>query len=200
MNIESTSQNCRIVKEFDPAHKMTKKQVEELISLLLQASPSVNVRKWQFVVVQDEAVRDRLTDAVWDQRRAADATLLIILCIDLAIWRTEPLRYWHSTQHAQLDSSIPVLSKYDQGLDAVQRDNIMRSCGMVTQTLMLVAQSMGLDSCLLEGFDPERVGEAINLPDDHAVCMVAAIGRAADKAVRAEDTPSADGAVVQDTY
>lgn len=200
MNIESAIQNYRTVKGFDPTHEMTREQVEKLLSLLFQAPPSINVRKWQFVVVQDEAVRDKLTDAAWDQSLASDATLLIILCIDLAVWRTEPIQCWHSTDHSQLDPSLPILSKYNLGLDAVQRDKIMRSCGMVTQTLMLVAQSMGLDSCLLEGFDPESVGEAINLPDDHAVCMIAAIGRAADRSVKEGEAPLTDETVVQDTY
>lgn len=200
MDISSAIQNCRSVKSFDPTHKLSEKQVEQLLTQLFQAPPSINIRKWQFVVVQNEAVRDKLRDAVWDQGRASDATLLIILCVDLAVWRAEPLPYWEATHHPQLSPSLPVLSQYALGLDAIQRDKIMRSCGMVIQTLMLTAQSMGLDSCPLEGFDPERVGAAINLPEDHAVCMMVAIGQAADRSAGTGDSASNEEAVVRDAY
>ena len=44
----------------------------------------------------------------------------------------------------------------------------MRSCGIAAQTLMLTAQSMGYDSCPMDGFDYEAVAELINLPDNTA--------------------------------
>lgn len=200
MNLESAIQNCRIVKSFDPTHKMTEKQIKGMLSLLFHAPSSVNVRKWQFVVVQDEEVRTKLRDAIWNQELASDATLLIILCVDLKVWGTEPLPYWHATNYPGLEPSFPVLHQYDLKIDAVQRDEIMRSCGMVTQTLMLIAQSMELDACPVAGFDPEGVGETINLPDEHAVCAIMAVGRASGHAVRESEELPVDESVVRNTY
>ena len=53
----------------------------------------------------------------------------------------------------------------------------MRSCGIVAQTLMLTAKSMGYDVCPMDGFDFEKVAELINLPEDHVVAMFVAIGK-----------------------
>ena len=64
----------------------------------------------------------------------------------------------------------------------VQRDEAMRSCGIAAQTLMLAAKAMGYDSCPMDGFDFDKVGELINLPDDHVVTMFVAIGKAAGDA------------------
>jgi nitroreductase len=200
MNIESAIQNCRIVKSFDPSHKMTEKQVKEMLSLLFHAPSSVNVLKWQFVVVQDEEVRIKLREAVWNQDLVSDATLLIILCVDLRVWNAEPLPYWHATNYPGLEPSFPVLHQYALKIDAVQRDEIMRSCGMVSQTLMLIAQSMGHDACPIAGFDPECVGEAINLPDEHAVCAIMAVGRSTGNTDRESRELPVDESVVRNTY
>ena len=46
---------------------------------------------------------------------------------------------------------------------------------------MLAAKSMGYDSCPMDGFDFETVGELIHLPEDHAICLFVAIGKSADE-------------------
>ena len=57
-------------------------------------------------------------------------------------------------------------------------DEVMRSCGIAAQTLMLAAKSMGYDSCPMVGFDFDAVGRLINLPEDHVIAMMLAIGKA----------------------
>ena len=55
----------------------------------------------------------------------------------------------------------------------------MRSCGMAAQTIMLAAKSMGYDTCPMKGFDYEKVGKLLNLPDDHVIVMMILVGKAA---------------------
>ena len=53
----------------------------------------------------------------------------------------------------------------------------MRSCGIAAQTLMLSAKALGYDSCPMDGFDFDKVGQLINLPSDHVIAMFVAIGK-----------------------
>ena len=69
------------------------------------------------------------------------------------------------------------MQRYYEGLDQVQHDAALRSCGIAAQALMLAAKSMGYDSSTVDGFDFETVAELINLPDDHTICMFVAIGK-----------------------
>jgi nitroreductase len=64
----------------------------------------------------------------------------------------------------------------------VQRDEAMRSCGIAAMTLMLAAREMGYDSCPMDGFDFEAVGKLINLPQNHVITMMTAIGKATNEA------------------
>ena len=48
---------------------------------------------------------------------------------------------------------------------------------MAAQTIMLAAKAMGYDSCPMIGFDADKVGELIQLPDDHAVGMFVTVGK-----------------------
>ena len=49
--------------------------------------------------------------------------------------------------------------------------------GMYIQTLMLAAKGMGLDSCPMIGFDQEAVAKLVNLPADHCIGPMVAIGK-----------------------
>ena len=59
----------------------------------------------------------------------------------------------------------------------VQRDEAMRTGGLVAMNMMLMAQQMGYDSCPMDGFDFDKVAELIKLPEDHLICMMLAIGK-----------------------
>jgi len=201
VNVDSAIQNRRAVRHFDPGHEMTEEEVEKLLSLALHSPTAFNIQNWRFVVVQNPELREQLRVASWDQTQVTDASLLVILCADLKAWEKEPMRYWHSAPEPVQEFIVPAIQQYYQGLDQVQRDEAMRSCGIAAQTLMLAAQSMGYDSCPMDGFDFDEVAEIINLPDDHAICMFVAIGKSTEKEVKKKkDQLPFDEVVINDTF
>jgi nitroreductase len=200
MNVHSAIQDRRSVRRFDPEHKLTKKESEKLLSLALHSPTAFNIQNWRFVVVQDKALREQLKKASWDQDQVTDASLLIILCADLKAWEKEPLRYWRSAPEPVQNFIVPAIEEYYNGFDGVQRDEAMRSCGIAAQTLMLAAKSMGYDSCPMDGFDFEAVAEIINLPEDHAICMFVAIGKALGETSPPKDKLPLEEVVITDCF
>lgn len=53
----------------------------------------------------------------------------------------------------------------------------MRSVGLAGQTIMLAAKAMGYDSCPMIGFDPVRVAELIQSPEDHVMGFMISVGK-----------------------
>ena len=200
MNVSAAIQNRRSVRHFDPSHKLTKKETEKLLSLTLHSPTAFNLQNWRFVVVQDEALREEIKKASWDQDQVTEASLLIILCADLKAWEKEPIRYWRSAPEPVREFIVPAIQQYYSGLDQVQRDEAMRSCGIAAQTLMLAAQSMGYASCPMDGFDFDAVGELINLPEDHAICMFVAIGKGIDETNGPKDKLPLSEVVITNTF
>lgn len=100
-----------------------------------------------------------------------------MLCADLKAWEREPQRYWVNAPAEVQGFLVPAIDGYYRDKPQVQRDEVMRSCGIAAQTLMLAAKAMGYDSCPMDGFDFEAVGKLIKLPADHAIAMFVAIGK-----------------------
>lgn len=170
----------RAVKVFDPNHRLSESEVEQLLTLTTFSPTAFNIQNWRFVVVRDPQLRRQIREVAWDQPQVTDASLFIVLCADLKAWAKRPERYWREVPEDLRNFIVPAMDSYYRGKEQVQRDEAMRSCGMAAQTLMLAAQSMGYDSCPMDGFDFAAVGRLINLPADHVVAMFVAIGKGTD--------------------
>jgi nitroreductase len=178
---EAISQR-RAVKHFDPDHQMSQDEIDQLLSLAILSPTAFNIQNWRFLLVQNPELRKEIRSVSWNQAQVTDASLFIILCADLRSWAKSPQRYWRNASQETQDFLLPAIEHYYQGLEQVQRDEGMRSCGMAAQTLMLAAKAMGYDSCPMDGFDFDAVGKLINLPEDHAIAMYVTIGKAINSA------------------
>lgn len=172
----------RSVKHYDPNHRMAASEEKQLLELALLAPTAFNIQNWRFLVVKDPDIRKQIRAAAWDQAQVTDASLLILLCADKQAYAKDPARYWKNAPRAAQDMVVPNIPKYYDGNDRVKLDEAHRSCGMAGQTLMLAARALGYDSCPMDGFDYNAVGKIINLPEDHVISFMIAIGKGTQEA------------------
>lgn len=168
--------NRRSVKSFKK-HEMSRGEIRQLMELAVLSPTSYNIQNWRFVTVTDQSVKDRLCEMSYGQRQVAEASLVIILCADLKAWDRNPGRYWKSLPEGPRDSIAGAIRQSYSGNGALERDEAFRSCSIAAQTIMLAAKAMGYDTCPMEGFEFDRVGELVRLPPDHIITMMVAVGR-----------------------
>jgi len=168
----------RAIKQFDPEHKLTQEEETKLLEAAIQAPTSFNIQHWRFVVVRDPELRQRIrTEFGNDQAQMTDASLLVIMTADVNAWKKEPQRYWQNAPAEVAELLVNWMAPFHEGREWLQRDEAQRSIGMAMQTLMLAAKAMGYDSCPMIGFDIDAVAKLINLPDDHVMGPMVAIGK-----------------------
>jgi nitroreductase len=176
MEVTKALELRRAVKAFDPQHRMSEAEIEKLMSLAMLAPTAWNIQHWRFVLARDPELRRQIRAAAWDQAQVTDASLLVVLTVDIKAWQKQPERYWRNATPEVREYLVGALTQFYTGCEQLQRDDAMRSCGLAAMALMLAAQEMGYQSCPMDGFDAEAVGKLINLPADHAVAMFVAIG------------------------
>lgn len=168
----------RAIKHFDPEHRLSLEEERKLLEATIQAPTSFNIQHWRFVIVKDLELRKRIrTEFGNDQAQITDASLLVIFTADTLAWKKEPNRYWNNAPKEVSDLLVGWMGPFHEGREWLQRDEAQRSIGMAMQTLMLAAKSLGYDSCPMIGFDIEQVAKLINLPEDHVMGPMVAIGK-----------------------
>lgn len=182
MDVKTAIETRRSVKAYDPEHRMEPAEIDRLLGLAMLAPTAFNIQNWRFVVVSDPVLRQEIRKVAWDQAQVTDASLLLVLCADLKSWAEEPGRYWQNAPQPVQDFLVPAIGQYYQGREQVQRDEAMRSCGLAGMALMLAAKEMGYESCPMDGFDFDAVAKLIDLPADHVISFMIAVGKGVKEA------------------
>ena len=179
MDVFEAINTRRSIKKFDADHKMTSDEIDQILESAILSPTSYNIQNWRFVTITKQELKNQLSRLSHDQGHVSEASLVIILCADLNSWNKNPERYWKNIPEEPRSALVESLKKSYRDKPQQQRDEAMRSCGMAAQTIMLAAKSMGYDTCPMKGFDYEKVGKLINLPDDHVIVMMVVVGKAA---------------------
>ena len=178
MNTTEAVYKRRAVKHFDATHNLTDEEERKLLEAAIQAPTSFNIQHWRFILLRDPEIRSKIRkDYGNDQAQMTDASLLILLTADVKAWQKNPERYWVNAPQEVSDLLVNWMGPFHEGREWLQRDEAQRSIGMALQTLMLVAQDMGYESCPMIGFDIEKVAELVHLPEDHVMGPMLAIGK-----------------------
>jgi nitroreductase len=160
-----------------------------IIEAGLHAPSGYNMQPWRFVVVQSPEQKRKLRAASYNQPKVEEASVMIVACGDMDGWRKDldlmlemgleggmPESY-----AAQARSSV---SNYMSSFTADQMKLWLNKQVMLAFTsMMLMAEALGYDTAPMEGFEQDKVHEALRLPLSFWVVGLLAVGhlKGADK-------------------
>jgi len=177
-------------KKFDPAKKIPTATWQTLEQALVLSPSSVGLQPWKFLIVTDPAMKARLVPASWDQSQPADCSHFVVLAVrknlgadhvDRHIARMAEVRGVTSEslgKFRQMVTGNLDKARAEQRLDTWQTHQVYIALGQ----FMASAAVLGVDTCPMEGFEPERYDEILGLKGtDYAAVVACAAGyRSAD--------------------
>ena len=179
-------------KQFDPAKKIPPTDWHALEQALVLSPSSVGLQPWKFIVVTDPAMKARLKPAAWNQAQVTDCSHFVVLAVrknlgpdhvDRHIGRmaevrgvtTESLGKFREMVTGNLDKA-----RAEARLDTWQAHQVYIALGQ----LLASAALLGVDTCPMEGFEPEEFDEILGLTGTgwaSVVCCAAGYRSADDK-------------------
>jgi nitroreductase len=176
----------RATRRFDPARPVPDDVLKQVLHLATLAPSGFNLQPWRFLVVRSARNRLRLRDAAFRQPKVAEAPVVVVVLgyhhphrshLDPMVGRQQALGAIDGPAAAELRA------RAGRAMERVDDPALWatRSAMLAAATLMIAAESLGLASAPMEGFDPGQVKEAFGVPDDHTVCCLVALGFAAEE-------------------
>ena len=172
----------RAIKHYDVSFKMSKGEIEKIVSLAAKTPTAFNIQHYRFVAITDPVQKAAFAKAAFDQPQVSECSVLFIVASDVKAWERDPKRYWKNAPEAAREGIADAIKGFYEGRENIQRDEAELSAGMAAQTLMLAAKALGYDSCPMRGFDFDKVAKLVNLPPDHLIAMMISVGKAAQPA------------------
>ncbi len=182
-------------KEFDSTKKIPEDDFNFIMDVARLSPSSFGLEPWKFVVVQNKEYRDALLPVTWGgQKQLPTASHFIITLV----YKGENIRY--DSSHVEymmgtiknLDKDLKVA--YKNRLENFQKneykltdneksiiDWASKQTYIALGNMMTAASSIGIDSCPIEGFDPEGANEILKNTfgldmDKYAISHMLALG------------------------
>ncbi|MGE3262262.1 MAG: NAD(P)H-dependent oxidoreductase [Bacteriovoracia bacterium] len=159
-------------KSFDPTRKVPPEAIAALEASLVLTASSYGLQPWCFFVVEDLALREKLRAASWNQRQVAECSHYVIFAQKVGIDEAYVDRYL--TEMAAIRQvPLDTLAGLKKGIlgDVVHgersryvREWAARQVYIALGNLMTSAAVMSIDTCPMEGFEPAKYDEILELP------------------------------------
>ena len=156
--------------------------LRQILDAGLHAPSGYNMQPWRFIVVQNPEQKKRLRAASYNQAKVEEASAVIVACGDRDGWRKdldEMLRLGRAggmpeSYAAQAEASVPA---YLSGFTEDQMTGwLNKHVTIAVTSMMWMAEVMGYDTAMLEGFEPQMVCETLRLPISYWVVSLLGIG------------------------
>ncbi len=173
---------------FDSHYEFSSEELEEIAEIARLSPSSYNTQPWHFVMVTNKDLKKQIAaHSYFNEEMIKSASALMVVC---SLKPSELLPYGHYMQNLYPESyKVRVIPSFAQMLGvrfnhSMQRleSYILEQCYIAVGQICMGVSLMGLDSCIIGGFDPLKVGEVleqrINKPK--IACLIALGKRVAE--------------------
>lgn len=157
-------------KKFDTTKQLSYSQLEILKEAFNLTALSYGLQTLKMVVVGDKSIRENLVALAFGQRQVADASHLLVLCIQNEI-DTDDVEEHFDAVKAIRNTPDEILDPFKEQLkstienmpDSKKSDWATKQAYIALGNLMTVCAIEEIDSCPMEGFLPEELDKVLNL-------------------------------------
>ncbi len=159
-------------KAFDSTRKIPEQSWSALEQSLVLTPSSFGLQPWKFIVVQDPALRETLVAHSWGQRQVADCSHFIVFAVKKAL-SMEDVDAFLSRQVEVRGGSLEALSGYRKVIEGFRNKGASEGwlehwakhqAYIALGQLMAAAALLRIDTCPMEGLDPAKYDEVLELP------------------------------------
>ena len=158
-------------KQFDPARKISPEDWAVLENALILSPSSYGLQPWKFIVITDQKMREKLYPGTWSQRQVLDCSHYIVFAVNTKMTEEHIDRHLARTVEVR-GGTVEALKRYR---DIMVGDVVTGTRGPIAQqwaahqaylalgNFITSAALMGIDTCPMEGFQPDEYDRILDL-------------------------------------
>ncbi len=120
--------------------KINDNDLLKILNAAIKAPTAGNLQPWNFIIINNDNIKEELVKACLNQRWMLQAPLFIVICGD----STNPKKFYKKRGELYL----------------------VQDCAVAAENIMLAATSLSLKTCWVGAFDTDAVKRILRLPDN----------------------------------
>jgi nitroreductase len=171
-------ENRRAVKKFRD-EPIPIEMLQRLVALTVAAPSSYNLQDWRIVLVQSPAQKQALSEAAFGQQQILQAPVTFVFTASTTAWKNAKImdRIYQTALErgawpaATVDYFKTAIPQFQENLGSKVREYAIKNAMIAATHTALAAQAMGLSSCLMNGWQEDKVKAVIGAADQPDICV-----------------------------
>jgi nitroreductase len=170
----------RSVRTYDPSDR----EIKEILSEAILAPSSSNLQPWRFLVIHEQAIKEKLLPIANNQRQVAEASVVIAILGDMDAYKQAETIFSRAVEAGHMPADVKevmverTVAAYGSFDEATARKIVLVDGGLVAMQLMLVARAKGYDTVPMGGYNAGLFKQEFNVPERYEPVMLVALGKA----------------------
>ncbi len=157
-------------KKFDTTKKLSEAKLNTLKEAFNLTATSFGLQTITMLIISDTEVRGSLVAHSYHQKQVVEASHLLVICIKDDIINSDVVDYYNNIKNTR-NTSEDILKPYREsliktmnGMTIEERQNWSKNQAYIALgNLMTVCAIEDIDACPMEGFDPSKYDEILQL-------------------------------------
>ncbi len=172
MNIIESLRWRYATKKFDHTRVLPKEKIDILTEAFNLTATSYGLQPLKLVIIKNKKLQKELTEHSWGQQQVADASHVLVFCIENSIEETYITKHFDNVK-ATRNTSEEILKPFkEQLVDSFKNKPAKEILNWATKqaylamgNLLTVCALEEIDACPMEGFVPAKYDEVLHLKE-----------------------------------
>lgn len=159
-------------KKFDPSKKLTDEGLATLKESIRLSASSYGLQPYKVLIVDNTELRKQLQPVSWGQTQIIDASHLFVFCNETVI-NDDSIDSYLLNASTKRNIELENLKAYGDFMkskitplsDEIKSNWAAKQIYIALGNLLSAAASLKIDTCPMEGFEPEKYNEILGLKE-----------------------------------
>ncbi|WP_435625021.1 NAD(P)H-dependent oxidoreductase [Flagellimonas sp.] len=166
-------------KKFDASKKVSQQNLDTILEAIKMSPSSYGLQPYHILVITDADTRKELQPASWNQSQIVDASHMLVFAAK-SEFGSELVDDYLKNVNETRGMDIENLKGYGDFMksklldlpNTVKTAWTTRQAYLAAQSAMLAAAELKIDTCPMEGFEPDKYDEILGLKDKGLTSVV----------------------------
>ncbi len=158
---------CKI---FDSQKRVPKEDIEYILEAARLSPSSFGMEPWRFLVITDSGLKNELKPLCWNQDQLSTSSFVVVIKAQKEILKpnSEYVKKMFQRRDLPQERIEAYIKKYSEFMrDKLDNESLFcwsaKQCYIAAANMVDAAAAIGVDSCMIEGFEKEPVEKLLKI-------------------------------------
>ncbi|MEE9364569.1 MAG: NAD(P)H-dependent oxidoreductase [Cellulophaga sp.] len=171
-------------KKFDATRKVSKEDINKIKRCIQLSASSYGLQLYKVLIIEEKVLREKLKPYAWGQNQITEASHLFVFCNyskikfeDVDSFINNVKATWNIASTELQGYGDFIKQKLNEKTEIENANWLMKQTYIALGNLLTACAELKIDSCPMEGFEPDKFNEILGLHKKGLnVSVIATIG------------------------